>query len=53
MYSTLLTDLIRYTPRGIELGGPADFGYKDMKPVSVADKWHDPERITTKYRLSS
>ncbi|KAL6354068.1 hypothetical protein LRP88_12620 [Fusarium phalaenopsidis] len=40
-----------YTERGLELGGPKDFGYKDMKNVSVAPTYYDPPRVTDMFRL--
>ncbi|KAJ3461158.1 hypothetical protein MRS44_009711 [Fusarium solani] len=39
-----------YTERGLELGGPKDFGYKDMKNVSVAPTYYDPPRVTDMFR---
>ncbi|RSL59960.1 hypothetical protein CEP54_007019 [Fusarium duplospermum] len=39
-----------YTERGLELGGPGDFGYKDMKQVSVAPAFYDPPRVTDMFR---
>ncbi|KAK7424518.1 hypothetical protein QQX98_000483 [Neonectria punicea] len=39
-----------YTERGLELGGPNDFGYKDMKNVSVAPTYYDPVRVTDVFR---
>lgn len=50
MTETLLTQLSRYTERGLELGGPKDFGYSDMKNVSVASTYYDPPRVTEMYR---
>ncbi|KAM0420343.1 hypothetical protein ACHAPT_011885 [Fusarium lateritium] len=39
-----------YTERGLELGGPKDFGYEDMKHVSVAPAYYDPPRVTDMFR---
>ncbi|RSM09901.1 hypothetical protein CEP52_003869 [Fusarium oligoseptatum] len=39
-----------YTERGLELGGPGDFGYKEMKHVSVAPAYCDPPRVTDMFQ---
>ncbi|KAM6518983.1 hypothetical protein FALCPG4_012641 [Fusarium falciforme] len=39
-----------YTERGLELGGPKDFGYTEMKHVSVAPTYYDPPRVTAMFR---
>lgn len=39
----------RYTPRGIEIGGPREFGY-DMDFVPLGNPYYEPKRVTKEFR---
>lgn len=50
---TLLTYLSRYTPKGIEVGGPKEFGYKDMGVIPLGLPYYVPKRVTKEFRPRS
>ncbi|KAF4125452.1 N-methylhydantoinase A/oxoprolinase/acetone carboxylase, beta subunit [Geosmithia morbida] len=39
-----------YTPRGIKLGGPEEFGYKDLEFVPLGNPYYEPKRVTKEFR---
>ncbi|KAH7024574.1 uncharacterized protein B0I36DRAFT_416023 [Microdochium trichocladiopsis] len=41
-----------YTEKGIEVGGPKEFGYKDLDFVPLGKPYYEPKRVTKEFRPS-
>ncbi|KAK6005849.1 hypothetical protein QM012_007491 [Aureobasidium pullulans] len=39
-----------YTPEGVKLGGPAEFGYEDLDFVPLGNPYYEPKRVTKEFR---